>query len=77
MERQPFLWLEISEQKKKSPVRSLSLCNPKARVSNRDEKLLVSYNKISVQNSIQSDGRIAIRLARDQRAKKSRVQSLN
>ena len=58
---------------KKSPVRSLCLCNPKAYVTIKDGRRLVSYNKISVHDSIQSDGQTAIHLAGDQRAEKSRV----
>ena len=58
---------------KKSPVRSLCLCNPKAYVTIKDGRRLVSYNKISVHDSIQTDGQTAIRLAGDQRAEKSRV----
>ena len=58
---------------KKPRVQILSLCNPKDSVINRDGRRLVSYNKISLHDSIRSDGQTAIRLAGDQRAEKSRV----
>ena len=50
---------------KSSPVQSLCLCNPKAYVTTKEGRRLVSYNKISVHDPIQSDGQTVIPLAGD------------